>query len=181
MRVEPYKECLPLTNKLHRLWWRIMCAIFYRPFAGPIFKQWRCFFLRLFGAKIGKKCAISASAKIWAPWNLSVGNVVAIGPRVNIYNPGKVYIKDKVTISQDATLCTASHNISHRDNPLIVSPIHIDSFSWVAADAFVGPGVTIGEGAVVGARAAVFKDVEPWTVVGGNPAKFIKKRIIKDA
>ena len=67
-----------------------------------------------------------------------------------------------------------------KENPLITASITIHSFAWVAADAFVGMGVTIGEGAVVGARAVVFKDVEPWTIVGGNPAKDLKKRIIKE-
>ena len=179
MKVEPYKECLPLSNKLRRLWWGIVCALFYRPFGGPLFRQWRVCVLRAFGAEIGTKCAISASAAIWAPWNLVVGNVVAIGPRVKVYNPGKILIRDKVTVSQDATLCTASHDFTLPANPLVTAPIRIDSFAWVAAEAFVGMGVTVGEGAVVGARAAVFKDVEPWTVVGGNPAKFIKKRIIE--
>lgn len=89
-------------------------------------------------------------------------------------------IATKVCVSQGAYLCTASHNITIKSNPLITAPIKLDSFSWVASEAFVGMGVTIGEGAVVGARAAVFKNVEPWTVVGGNPAKFIKKRMIRD-
>ena len=83
-------------------------------------------------------------------------------------------------ISQDTTLCSASHDISDEMFQLVVKPIVIKDYAWVAAEAFVGMGVTIGEGAVVGARAAVFKDVEPWTVVGGNPAKYIKKRIIKE-
>ena len=77
-------------------------------------------------------------------------------------------------------MCTASHDITDPHNPLITAPIHVESFAWVAADAFIGMGVTVGEGAVVGARAAVFKDVEPWTVVGGNPAKFIKRRVVKE-
>jgi len=59
--------------------------------------------------------------------------------------------------------------------PVITAPIRIERRAWVAADTFVGPGVTIGEGAVVGARASVFRDVDPWTVVGGNPARILKK------
>ena len=85
-----------------------------------------------------------------------------------------------MVVSQGAYLCAASHDITNPLNPLITAPIHIGSFAWIAAEAFVNMGITIGEGAVVGARAAVFKDVDPWTVVGGNPAKFIKKRIIKE-
>ncbi|HNY79416.1 MAG TPA: hypothetical protein PLX34_15565 [Sedimentisphaerales bacterium] len=63
--------------------------------------------------------------------------------------------------------------------PQTFAPVEIADQVWIAADAFIGPGVTVGQGAVVGARASVFKDVEPWTVVGGNPAKFIKKRELK--
>ena len=89
-----------------------------------------------------------------------------------------VVLEAYVTVSQRAYLCTASHNISSTSHEQVASPIIIRKRSWVAAEAFIGPGVTIGEGAVVGARAAVFRDVEPWHVVGGNPAKFIKKRMI---
>jgi putative colanic acid biosynthesis acetyltransferase WcaF len=136
--------------------------------------------LRIFGARIGKSCAINASAKIWAPWNLKIGNYVAIGAYASCYNVDKIIMIDKVVVSQNASLCTASHDISSESNRLVHEPIVLESFSWVAAEAFVGMGVTIHQGAVVGARAAVFKDVDAWTVVGGNPAKFIKERIIKD-
>jgi len=104
---------------------------------------------------------------------------VALGPQVRFYNVDKIIIGTKVAISQYAHLCSASHNIYKDGSPLITSPISIESFAWVASDAYVGPGVTIGEGAVVAARGVVIKDVDPWTVVGGNPARFIKKREIK--
>lgn len=91
-----------------------------------------------------------------------------------------IHIGANTTVSQGAFLCTASHDITNSLNLLITAPIVIEDQAWVAADAFVGMGVTIGQGAVVGARAAVFKNVEPWTVVGGNPAKFIKRRIVKE-
>ena len=99
---------------------------------------------------------------------------------VDCYNVDVIHIGANTTISQGVFLCTASHDITNSLNPLITAPIVIEDQAWVAADAFVGMGVTVGQGAVVGARAAVFKDVEPWTVVGGNPAKFIKKRIVKE-
>ena len=89
------------------------------------------------------------------------------------------YYKKNATVSQRTYLCTASHNISSSLHEQIEKPIIIEPNAWVAAEAFIGPGVTIGEGAVVGARACVYKDVKPWTVVGGNPAKYIKDRIIK--
>ena len=98
---------------------------------------------------------------------------------VDCYNVAPITLGANSTVSQGAYLCTASHDISDPLNPLITAPIVIEDQAWVAAGAFVGMGVTIGQGAVVGARAAVFKSVEPWSVVGGNPAKFIKQRIIK--
>jgi len=124
---------------------------------------------------------IYPSTKIFAPWNLEMKSHSCIGPYAKIYNKDKITIGENAVVSQNASLCTAGHDISDSQHSLITAPIVIGDRAWIAAEAFVGMGVTVGEGAVVGARAAVFKDVEPWTVVGGNPAKFIKERKIKDA
>lgn len=177
---EKYIDNYTIGNKLHRLIWKIVCLFLFRPFGLPLFKQWRNFVLRCFGAKIGKGSIVHASAEIWAPWNLEVGQITCIGPNAIIYNPGKIILGSKVAISQYAYLCTATHAYDTQLHTLYWKNIVVHNRAWVAAKAFVGPGVTIGEGAVVGACACVFKDVEPWTVVGGNPAKFIKKRIIKE-
>lgn len=136
--------------------------------------------LNFFGASISKQAQIYSSANIYYPKNLIMEGQSVIGPNTTIYNVDRIIIKDNVTVSQGAHLCTASHNINDRNESLITAPIILNEWSWVAADAFIGMGVSVGEGAVVGARAAVFKDVEPWTVVGGNPAKFIKKRQFKN-
>lgn len=181
MEVKAYKNHLSLKNRLLRVLWNIVYSILFRPTPTPLLWGWRTFLLRCFGAKIGRHCKIRSSAKFWAPWNLTAGDYVAIGPKAQIYSVDKITIGTKVCISQGAYICTASHDITRQGTPLITAPIHIESFAWVAADAFIGMGVTIGEGAVVGARAAVFKDVEAWTVVGGNPAKFLKKREIRNA
>ena len=178
--VAPYAECISVGNKFMRLCWGVFSLLFFRPFAGPLFRQYRLWVLRLWGAEIGACCAVSASARIYQPWKLHLKAYVAIGERVRLYNCADIYAGSKCVISQYAYLCTASHDISSKSNRLISAPIHIGSFAWVASDAFVGMGVTIGEGAVVGARACVFKDVDPWTVVGGNPAMFIKKRELKN-
>lgn len=180
MEVKPYKNHLSLKNKILRVVWGFVYLVLFRYTPNILFWEWRVFLLRLFGAKIGKHCKIRSSAIIWAPWNLETRDYVAIGPKAQIYNVDKIMLYTKACISQGAYLCTASHDITNKENPLKTAPIMIHSFAWVAADAFVGMGVTIGEGAVVGARAAVFKDVEPWTVVGGNPAKFIKRRELKE-
>lgn len=180
MEVKAYKNKLSLKNKILRFIWGIVYHLFFRTLPGPLFYGWRNMLLRLFGAKIGNNCKIRSSIKVWAPWNIELGDFVAIGQNTELYSVDKIIVGTKVAISQGAYICTASHDISTHSKPLITAPIIINSFAWVAADAFVGMGVTIGEGAVVGARACVFKDVAPWTVVGGNPAKFIKERVISD-
>mgnify|MGYP004646776595 FL=1 len=110
-----------------------------------------------------------------------MGSRACLGPHVVCYNQAMVTLGVDAIVSQYSYLCTASHDTNMMNTAsasLITSPINIGSSAWVAARAYVGPGVTIGEGAVVGATASVYKDVEPWTVVGGNPAKFIKRRTI---
>lgn len=179
IKYEKYIDNYTTGNKIKRLCWNICCFILFRPFALPVFNNWRCFILRIWGTKIGKGSIIHASSNIWAPWNLEIGQRTCIGPNTVIYNPGKIILGNKVAISQYSYLCTASHDYNSKFHTLYWKSIIIKDFAWIAADSFIGPGVTIGEGAVVGARAAVFKDVDPWTVVGGNPAKYIKQRILK--
>lgn len=173
-----YNDAISLSNKLLRMLWNVVYWILFRPSIGPLFYKWRIFILRCFGAKIDWSAHVYAGAKIWAPWNLIMGENSCLSSDVDCYNVDIVLIGSNVVVSQKAYLCTASHEITHVAYPLITSPIIIKDQAWVAAEAFVGMGVTIGEGAVVGARSVVTKNVEPWTVVGGNPARFIKKRII---
>ena len=175
-----YEDRLTLSNKLLRVLWNIVYRIAFRPFPTSILMPWRKMILRVFGAKMGKGSQVYCTARIWAPWNLEMGDYSCIASNVDCYNVDKITIGANSTISQKTYLCTASHDISNPKHPLITAPIFIADQAWVAADAFVGMGVTIGQGAVVGARAAVFKDVAPWTVVGGNPAKFIKERKIHE-
>jgi len=174
-----YTSDFGLKNKIGRLLWGIVYILFFRPFATRLFKRYRVFLLSCFGAKVHPKCHIYASAKIWAPWNLTMGAYSTLGPGVDCYNQGLITIGANTIISQKSYLCASTHDFEQADFPLRCKPIIIGDSVWVAADAFVGPGVSIGDGAVVGARAAVFKNVEAWTVVGGNPVSFIKKRIIE--
>ena len=122
---------------------------------------------------------VYASVKIYYPANLEMKAYSCLASEVDCYNVDKVTIGANTTVSQGAYLCTASHDITNPLHPLITAPIVIEDQAWIGAKAFVGMGVTIGEGAVVGATASVYKDVEPWTVVGGNPAKLLKMRDIK--
>ena len=141
---------------------------------------WRRFVLRCFGARLGGHVHVYPSTRIYFPWNLTVGDWTAIGEEALIYNLGPVTLGQKVTVSHRAHLCAGTHDYTRPELPLLKPPIEIADQAWICADAFVGPGVKIGEGAVVGARAVVVKDVEPWTVVAGNPARVIKKRVITD-
>ena len=175
---ESYKDSLSFKNKLGRLCWNIVSAVLFRPLRGRIFNSWRIFLLKCFGAKIGEHCQIYSSCRIWAPWNLIVGDYVAIGPETDIYTVDKVIIGSMITISQRSFICSASHDITEILKPLVHKPIIIKDYSWVAAEAFVGMGVVLNEGAVVGARAVVVKDVPEWSVVVGNPARVVKKRVI---
>jgi len=171
-RENEYKSKLSKGDMMLRGLWNICRFFLFKPFPTAFFRPWRNFVLRLFGAKVHKRAGVYSSATIYAPWNLVMHNNAWIGPHVKIYNVDKIEIGDNVTISQYSYLCTASHDIRKKTFDLITAPIILKSGSWVAADAFIGMGVTVGEGAVIGARSAVFKDVEPWTVVGGNPGNY---------
>lgn len=175
--LELYVDNIPYTDKIRRLIWAIISKILFRPFSGPLFNGWRIFLLKVFGAKIGQGSIIYASAYIPAPWNLTVGQITCIGPHVKLHI-GKTVLGSKVTISQRSYLCSASHETTSLNTPFISGSIVVENYAWVAAEAFIMMNVTVGEGAIVGARAAVFKDIEPWNIVGGNPAKFIKIRHI---
>ncbi|MCC6422987.1 MAG: putative colanic acid biosynthesis acetyltransferase [Phycisphaerales bacterium] len=138
----------------------------------------RGFILKLFGAKGSTRIWVSENVWIEMPWMLTIGDFVAIGPRVHLYNLGGIEIGHHVVISQDAYLCGGTHDYTSLAYPLIRKKITVGNYVWIAAGAFIAPGVTIGDGAVIGARAVVTRDVEPWTVVAGNPARVIKRRIM---
>ncbi|MBS7695932.1 MULTISPECIES: putative colanic acid biosynthesis acetyltransferase [unclassified Chelatococcus] len=163
------------ANKIARVAWGCVWALLFRPSPKP-FHAWRRMLLRLFGAEIGPGAVIHASARIWAPWNLTMGTCASLSHRVDCYAVDLIVVGDYATVSQYSFLCAASHDIDAPDMPLVTAPIVIGAHAWIAADAFVGPGVTIGEGAVVGARASAFRPVPPWTVVAGNPARAIRMR-----
>jgi putative colanic acid biosynthesis acetyltransferase WcaF len=114
------------------------------------------------------------------PWNLEMAEYACLSPEVDCYNVAKISIGAHSTVSQKSYLCAASHDISDPKHPLITAPIVIEDQVWIGASTFIGMGVIVGQGAVVGATASVYKNVEPWTVVGGNPAKFIKNRILEN-
>lgn len=177
-----YKNRHSFSSKVARALWNVVWLLLFRPTPDRglgVFVWWRILLLRLFGAKIGKHCAVRSSTRIWQPWNLELGDWVAISEECDVYSADKITVGDRSTISRGAFLCCASHDITSPIMELTYAPITIGHDAWVAARAIVLPGVSIGDGAVVAAGAVVTKDVEPWIVVGGNPAEVIKKRSLK--
>jgi putative colanic acid biosynthesis acetyltransferase WcaF len=172
-RLKPGK--ISVANRVARMLWNVVYLLLFRP-SPTIAHPWRRLLLRLFGAKIGRRAEIYPSARIWAPWHLEMAEHTSIGPHVLCYSVDRIAIARYGEVSQFSYLCTASHDINSTHLDLVTAPIHIGAYCWVAADAYIGPSVVIGEGAVVGARACVFKDVAAWTVVGGNPAQSIGSR-----
>jgi putative colanic acid biosynthesis acetyltransferase WcaF len=166
---------LPIRNRLARCAWGLAYAFLFRP--SPIaFHAWRRGILRLFGARVGRGVHVYPRCRIWAPWNLALGDSSCLANGVECYSVARVTLGAHATVSQRSHICTATHDYNHPDFPLVTRPVAIGPYAWVAAEAFIGPGVTIGENAVAGARAVVVKDVAPWAVVAGNPARFVKWR-----
>lgn len=169
-RLRPYSR----REYVGRALWALATPLFcFSP--RPLF-GWRRFLLRLFGARIGRNAHVYPSARIYIPWNLTLGAEASIGEWALIYNLGPVTIGERATISHRAHLCAGTHD--YRDPVLALQrvPIEIGAQAWVCADAFVGPNVRVGEGAVVGAAAVAVHDVPPWQIVAGNPARVIKTR-----
>jgi putative colanic acid biosynthesis acetyltransferase WcaF len=164
------------SEQMRRVTWgcgRLLFRASPRPCYG--FRRW---LLRRFGARVARGVNVSPTAQIYFPWMLEIGEFAAVGDGALLYNLGPLQIGPRATISQRAHLCGGSHDYTDPTMPLLRLPIAIEADAWVCADAFVGPGVTVGAGAVVGARAAAFKDVAAWTIVGGNPATEIGRRVI---
>ena len=175
MDLTHFRSELSLRNRVARALWGVVRALLFRPTPRPL-HVWRAAVLRIFGARLGRGVKVYPSARIWAPWNLVMGEHSVLGDDTDCYTVDRVEIGAHSVVSQYAFLCTASHDVDRPGFPLTTAPIRIGAGCWVAADAFIAPGVTVGDGAVVGARASVFKDVEARTVVGGNPARVIRTR-----
>jgi putative colanic acid biosynthesis acetyltransferase WcaF len=132
--------------------------------------------LAAFGARLDPVVRIRRTVRIECPWNLSVGHDSAIGDRAVLYCLGPVSIGSRVTVSQGAHLCAGTHDFTRRPMPLVRPPITVGDDAWICAEAFVGPGVHIGAGAILGARAVAMRSLAPWTIHAGNPAKPIRPR-----
>jgi len=168
-----------LKNRIARVIWGVVYALLFK-FSPRPFHRWRSFLLRVFGAKVGKGVHVYPDVKIWAPWNIDFGDECGVGDGAILYSQGKIVLGKRSIISQGAYICTGSHDYTKTGHPLITASIYIGDYAWIAAEAFVHPGVDIGEGVVVGARSVVIKDLPEWMVCAGNPCRPLKKRIIAD-
>jgi len=170
-----YLNTLSLKNRVGRSIWGIVYLVLFRLTPVPCF-GWRRMLLQLFGAKLAPSVHIYPSARIWAPWNLTMESRACLAQEVYCYNVDQVFLAADSTVSFRSFLCTASHDINHPQRPLVTGPIRIERGAYLFADAFIGMKVTVGEGAVVAARAVVVRSVAPFDVVGGNPARVISRR-----
>lgn len=170
-----------LSNRLARALWGVVWLLLFRPSPRPL-HAWRVALLRLFGARIGQHFHVHASARVWAPWQFQVGDHVGVGERVIFYNMAPMRIGDNAVISQGAHLCGGTHDYTSRHFQLQAAPIQIGERVWICTEAFIGPGVTVPDGCVVGARAVMTRSPREgaWGVYAGNPATFIKTRTLRD-
>jgi putative colanic acid biosynthesis acetyltransferase WcaF len=151
--------------------WRLLAA-----WTPPPMRRWRNMLLRCFGARLDATATVHAKAIIWWPGHLVMGRYASLGPGAICYNIATVTIEDFASVSQRAHLCTGSHDIQDSEFPLVHRPITLRANCWIAAEAFVGPGVVVKEGAVLGARGVAAKGLEAWTVYVGNPARAVGTR-----
>ena len=176
---DPYRQSsFSLANRAARIAWNLVYILLFR-FTPRLMYSWRAFLLRIFGAKIGKGCHVYPKSIVWAPWNLEMGDCSCIADEVLCYSMARIIIGERSVISQGVRLYTGSHDYESPNFQLYAKPITIGPNVWIAAEAFVMPGVTISEGSVIGARSVVTHDMPAWTVCAGNPCKSIKQRQIK--
>lgn len=161
-------------DKLARLLWRICALVLFRWTPTPL-HGWRRGVLRLFGAQVGAGVVIYPSVRIWAPWTLHLADGATIGWECELYSVAPIRVGKGAIVSQKAHLCTATHDVQDAFQ-LMTAPIEISANAWVAAEAFIGPGVTLGEGAVVAARGVVTRSIAARCIVAGNPAQPIGTR-----
>jgi putative colanic acid biosynthesis acetyltransferase WcaF len=174
-----FSPSFTLQNRVLRGLWGIVWLLLFRPSPRPM-HAWRALLLRLFGARLGKHVHVYGGARVWAPWLLTIGDRVGIADGVTVYNLAPVKIGSHCVVSQGAHLCAGSHDINSPNFQLIAHPITLHDHVWLCAEAFVGPGVEIAAGCVVGARSVVMKSVGPaWTVWAGHPAVLKHRRQVR--
>jgi putative colanic acid biosynthesis acetyltransferase WcaF len=171
LSLSPYST----REKAARMLWGLVQATLFR-LSFHSWYGWRRAVLVAFGARLDPVVRIRRSVRIECPWNLAVGHDSAIGDRVVLYCLGPVSIGSRVTVSQGAHLCAGTHDFTRRAMPLVRPRISVGDDAWICADAFVGPSVDVGAGAILGARAVAMRSLDPWTIYAGNPARAVRAR-----
>ena len=173
---DPYTR--PMTarsDRIRRGIWNLCYSLLFRFSPRPMF-GWRTLLLRLFGARLGPGCKIYSKARIWAPWNLSCEDTVAFADGAEIYNPAPIFFGSHATVSQGAYVCGATHLYNQPEFPMVSSTMTIGRYAWICARAIVSPGVNVGEGAILGLGSVATKDLEPFGIYAGHPARKVKER-----
>ena len=173
---DPYlRPSFSLWNRMRRGLWNMCWLVLYRPSPRPL-HWWRSMLLRIFGAKMGPSCHFYPGSKVWAPWNLRCADQVTLADGAEIYNPALIHMGSHAILSQGAYVCGATHDFDSPAFPLLAYSAQIGPYAWVCARASVCPGVNIGEGAVLGLGSVASRDLDPWTVYVGSPARKVKER-----
>lgn len=157
-----------------QLWWVVQATLF--AMSPQFLYRWRVFLLRMFGADIGDNCLIRPNVRVTYPWKVKIGNNVWIGDNAELYSLGEIEIGDDVVISQKSYLCAATHDPAKLTFDMLDKKVTIEDQVWISTDVFVAPGVTVGRGALIGARSSVFSDMPSGMICLGLPAKPIKPR-----
>jgi putative colanic acid biosynthesis acetyltransferase WcaF len=173
---DPYlRPAFATSDRARRMVWNVCRAVLYRPSPRPLHAL-RAFLLRCFGATLGPDCHFYPRSKVWAPWNLVCADQITLADGAEIYNPAPMRFGSHVIISQDGFLCGATHDYDDPRFPLLAYAMEFGAYSWVCARASVAPGVSLGEGAVLGMGSVATRDLEPWGVYAGVPAVKVKER-----
>ena len=156
--------------------WRLFCAWTPKPLW-----RWRNLWLRLFGAKVARRSFVHQRARILIPWHITLHEGACIGDRANLYSLGTITVGPGAIVAQEAYLCAGSHDFTVDALPLTTAPIVVGAEAFIGARAILLPGVSIGNGAIIGAGSVVTRDIAPGVVAAGNPAKVLRERSTRSA
>jgi len=157
-----------------QLWWLVQ-AFLFRP-SPQIFYGWRRWLMRVFGANVGDGVLLRPTVVITYPWKVTIGRNAWVGDNATLYSLGSIVIGENAVVSQEAYLCTGTHDYKDSAFRIYAEQITIEAEAWIAARAFISPGITVGAGAVVAACSTVTKNVDPMSIVAGTPARKIGER-----
>ena len=164
-----------LRNRVTRVLWSICYALLYRLSPRPL-HAWRVLLLRAFGARLGVACHFYPKGKIWAPWNLVCEDRVTLADDAELYNPSPMFLGSHAIVSQGAYVCGATHLYNEVSFQLVSFPMRLGAYSWICARAAVNPGVNVGDGAILALGSVATKDLDPFGIYAGIPARKVKER-----